>query len=73
MDDLMFPPICIIPKFCPFASFGATGTGLGLAFCKRVIESVGGEINVRSEYGQYTEFTVLLPHPGEQDVPADSI
>ncbi|MCB1734565.1 MAG: HAMP domain-containing histidine kinase [Gammaproteobacteria bacterium] len=57
--------------FRSFASFGATGTGLGLAFCKRVIESVGGEIAVRSDYGEYTEFSVSLPHPGEQEVSAD--
>lgn len=60
----------IAPEHIPFlfrrfASFGATGTGLGLAFCKRVIDSVGGDVSVRSELGSFTEFTVTLP-PVEQ-------
>ncbi|WP_417449708.1 sensor histidine kinase [Kordiimonas sp.] len=37
------------------------GAGLGLAFCKRVVESFGGDVECYSEAGKYTEFRVLLP------------
>jgi PAS domain S-box-containing protein len=38
-----------------------TGTGLGLAIVKRVIEGSGGTVDVQSEIGQGTTFTVTLP------------
>ena len=34
------------------------GTGLGLAFCKMVMESYGGSITCNSELGKYTEFVL---------------
>lgn len=37
------------------------GTGLGLPFCKTMIASYGGTIDVRSELGVGTTFTVILP------------
>ena len=37
------------------------GTGLGLSISKELIEAQGGSINVNSEFGAGTEFTVLLP------------
>ncbi len=40
-----------------------TGSGLGLAFCKRVIESHGGIISVNSQIGQGTAFRINLPIP----------
>ena len=39
------------------------GTGLGLSISKELIEAQGGSINVNSEFGAGTEFTVLLPVP----------
>jgi signal transduction histidine kinase len=39
------------------------GTGAGLAFCKRTIESFGGQIGCRSQLGAYAEFTIVLPQP----------
>lgn len=37
------------------------GTGAGLAFCKRTVESFGGQISCRSQLGSYAEFTIMLP------------
>jgi signal transduction histidine kinase len=37
------------------------GTGLGLVICKRIVEELGGSIEVRSKEGEYTVFTVKLP------------
>ena len=38
-----------------------TGTGLGLAYCREIIESYGGKILVESEPGKGSKFTVHLP------------
>jgi signal transduction histidine kinase len=35
--------------------------GLGLNFCKNIIESHGGSITVKSKVGEGTTFTILLP------------
>lgn len=39
----------------------AEGTGLGLAFCRRVMQALGGEIDCRSVQGSFTEFTLSFP------------
>jgi signal transduction histidine kinase len=41
---------------------GEPSTGLGLALCKRIIESHGGEISVHSQLGQGSIFWFRLPH-----------
>jgi signal transduction histidine kinase len=47
--------------FQPFFTTKATGTGLGLALVRRVVEAHGGEIRVESSVGEGTHFTVVLP------------
>ena len=37
-----------------------TGVGLGLYICKTITDSLGGKLFVKSEYGKYCEFTMIL-------------
>jgi C4-dicarboxylate-specific signal transduction histidine kinase len=45
------------------------GMGLGLSICYRIIESFGGTIRVKSEPGQFCEFTLDLPVKATEVVP----
>lgn len=47
--------------FGQFASNKQLGAGLGLAFCKEVMQVYGGDINCKSRLGEYTEFTLKFP------------
>jgi PAS domain S-box-containing protein len=45
----------------PLFTTKAKGVGLGLAICRRIVESHGGKITVQSEVGKGTVFTVAIP------------
>jgi signal transduction histidine kinase len=47
--------------FRPFFSARAGGTGLGLATTRKIVEAHGGTIEVQSEVGRGTKFTIRLP------------
>jgi len=42
------------------------GTGLGLAIVKHLAKSHGGEVTVRSQIGEGTEFTIELPRHDDE-------
>lgn len=76
-------PEHLMPKiFQPFFTTKGTakkdenrGTGLGLAICKDIIEHHQGRIEVHSEVGSGTTFTIHLPAPSagqHQTPPTDS-
>ncbi|WP_298926995.1 hybrid sensor histidine kinase/response regulator [uncultured Ramlibacter sp.] len=55
-------PQVLAHLFEPFRSVGKSGgTGLGLAYCQRVMRAFGGQISCAAEQGQYTEFTMRFP------------
>jgi two-component system, cell cycle sensor histidine kinase and response regulator CckA len=47
--------------FDPYFTTKETGTGLGLSVCHSIIRQHEGKIEVESETGKGTEFTILLP------------
>lgn len=57
-------PGAVLPRvFEPFftTKSAAGGTGLGLATVKRIAEAHGGSVELASEVGKATVFTVCLP------------
>ena len=50
--------------FDPYFTTKQSGTGLGLAIVNKIIESHGGEIQVKSRSGKGTTILILMPYPG---------
>lgn len=52
-----------VQLFRPFSTMwaGTAGVGLGLAFCKKAIEDIGGTITVTSLHGSFTQFRLSFP------------
>ena len=49
--------------FDAFFSTKRSGSGLGLATTRKIIEGHGGSITLQSEPGRGTQFTIALPVP----------
>lgn len=49
------------------------GTGLGLGLCKKLVQSLGGRIEVESEVGRGSVFNLMLPARGPQWAIAGSL
>lgn len=55
--------------FEPFQTVGKSGgTGLGLAYCKRVMLALGGDIACESIVGEYTQFTLSFPEVSQAEI-----
>ncbi len=47
---------------------GVEGTGLGLSICKEILDKLGGEIHVKSDYHVGSTFGFSVPQKAEKDV-----
>jgi len=54
--------------FVPNFTTKSTGTGLGLAMTKNIVEQAGGRIWFQSVQGRGTSFYVSLPLPGNSEI-----
>jgi signal transduction histidine kinase len=60
-DDGSGIPAAVLPRiFEPHFSTRTTGSGLGLAVSRRLIEAWGGEIGITSEEGRGTRVMIVL-------------
>jgi signal transduction histidine kinase len=55
------PPENLPRIFDPFYTTRTSGTGLGLALTRNIIEGLGGSISIRSAHGKGTEVVIDLP------------
>jgi hypothetical protein len=60
IDSEMLPFI-FEPYFSTKSGVSEPSMGLGLSICKRLIEAVGGSVEVSTQLGQGSKFTVELP------------
>ena len=55
------PPDVLEKIFTPFYTTKARGTGLGLAVVRKVVDRHNGKVDVRTELGRGTTFSIFLP------------
>jgi two-component system NtrC family sensor kinase len=70
-DGCGIPPEILPRLFEPFLTTKETGrgVGLGLAISRSILERHNGDIEVQSEVGRGTTFTVTLPWDGDVELP----
>ena len=66
------PPEIVDRIFDPFftTKSGTQGTGLGLSISHEIVREHGGEFQIETEVGEFTEFRILLPRKGLSGAPA---
>jgi signal transduction histidine kinase len=55
------PPDLMERIFSPFFTTKASGTGLGLAVSRKIVDDHGGRVEVQSKLGEGTTFSIYLP------------
>jgi signal transduction histidine kinase len=60
-DGPGIPPAAVKKVFDPFYTTKEEGTGLGLSIVSRIIHEHGGHVDLTSEEGRGTTFTIVLP------------
>ncbi|VVB71224.1 Methanogenesis regulatory histidine kinase FilI [uncultured archaeon] len=59
------PPEVRPEIFKPLVTSKAKGMGMGLVVCKRLLQALGGDIRIESEYGRGTEVIIRIPRAEE--------
>ena len=54
-------PEIVENMFTEFFTNKKDGTGIGLAFCKKMMRNFGGDLTCHSVFGEYIEFTLSFP------------
>jgi len=67
------PPNVLENVFNPFFTTKPDGTGLGLPICQHIVGDHGGHIRVESQVGSGTTFSIYLPLPHHQILPAQGL
>lgn len=56
-----------------FTTHADTGSGLGLAVCRQIVEGLQGRLTVRSQQGKGSRFTIALPAAGPSPASAQPL